>query len=406
MRNLLRNPGRSISMGAAMATLAGSLLIVAGALQTVGSSTGRGAERLGPEIVVDARATADNEDPMTNADAVPPAAYLDYTVVEKLRAVEVIVPQYGGKAPIKLPGVAKASARLSLHWWGEPREGGAPLRVVGFEPATDFSILPWLEKPMDQPLGAAEALAGYFLAHSIGETVDLGEARLRVVGRLARTWNDELDRSMFVHLPIAWSLLRQVHAGAPDSGPIPVVRPITSVIVRPPSTVDPVRAANFIRSTIPGTDVRVLDQALASLGTELRIGVDNLTVIAAVIWLTGFLLAGTVFSMIVRERRRELGLLRAMGATKSRIVGLLTLELVTVCAVGGALGVVAVLVATTTMPDSVGRYFGSLWPDPVEVLALGLVCVLAVSLTGVLSALVPALRAVSLEPHIAIRDAP
>lgn len=404
MRNLCRNPGRSIGIGAAMATMAASLLIIAGAFQTVASAVGRGTGRLGPDIVVvpDTSSTAD----ASVTPGAPPAGFLDYSVVGQVAAVEVIIPQYAGKAPLHLPGVSMASPQLLLPWLDSPWRDSGGLWVTGFEPTTDFTILPWLKEPLDRPLGASEALAGHALASHAGAQIDLGGARLRIVGGLERTGNDELDRSIFVQLPIAWSLFRQTGAGPPDSRPDPATRPITSVTVRSLPTIEPSRVANFIRSGIPGTTPTLSDPALASLGTQLRTGVGNLAGIAAVIWLTGLLLTGAVFSMIVRERQRELGLFRAMGATRGGIVRVLMLEMVTVCAAGGALGVATVLVASTAIQGVVGTHFGLPWPDASRMAAIGLLCVLTVIATGLLSALVPALRAAGLEPYVAIHDAP
>ena len=183
--------------------------------------------------------------------------------------------------------------------------------------------------------------------------------------------------------------------------------PVTSVLVRARPEAGVQRVANFIRSTIPEVEATVSHEAVTALGTQLRASVGNMAVIAGLIWLTTLLLVASAFAVILRERQREIGLFRAMGATRSDIAALVAGEVVTVCTAGGVIGLAVGLGALTAIDRVVdaGPGIPFDWPAVGPVLGLGLLCLAAAPVTGLLAALAPALRAVTLEPHLAIHDA-
>jgi putative ABC transport system permease protein len=405
MRNLRRNPFRSIGIGAAMAVMAGSLLAIAVALQSAGAGVGRGTGRLGADILVVPRPVA--QMPASGTGPVSPSrSYTDYALVERLKTLEVIVPQYGGRPPLSTPAVAAASAQLSLLLRDARPAGRSPVRVIGFEPGSDFTVLPWLTRSLRKPLGPAEALVGHRLGQSTGDGIELAGEWLTVVGVLGRSGDEDTDGSIFVPLPTAWKLLQRMGVEPGDRVPVGVTRPITSVLVRARPDAETQRVANFIRSTIPDVEPTVGHVATVALGTQLRSSVRNMLLIAAVIWFTTLLLVGSAFSMVIGERRREIGLLRAMGATRGVVVGLLAEEVLTVCTAGGAVGILVGLGALTAM-DSLVRTQPGLWyewPGAGQMVALGLLCLAVAAATGLLAALVPVLRAATLEPHTAIND--
>jgi putative ABC transport system permease protein len=396
LRNLRRSPFRSFAIGAAMALMSGSLLAIAATLQVVQSGVARGAAKLGADILVVRREAPSTPDP----DATP--LLLDYSTVAKVREVEVIVPQYGGRPPKRLPGVAAASAQLSLWLHDLPWADGNPVHVTGFEPDTDLTVQAWLPQGLSKPLGRRDALVGHYWAGLADRNIELSETRFTVRGVLDRTGTQEMDRSIFVPLPAAWQLARRTGT---SSGTIS--RPITRVMVRSSPTVETQRAANFIRSSVRDVDPRLRHKGLTALGAQLRLSVGNLMLIAGAIWVTVLLLVGTASSMVIRERQRELGLLRAMGATRRGLMEMLAIEILTVCLAGGVIGVGIALGSLVTMGDVARDVFGSTWtwPPAGQMVALEISCVIMAPATGLLAALAPTLRAVRLEPHAAIQDA-
>ncbi|MHB0914861.1 MAG: ABC transporter permease [Thermoleophilia bacterium] len=131
----------------------------------------------------------------------------------------------------------------------------------------------------------------------------------------------------------------------------------------------------------------------------------GMLLIGAGFWLVTVLMIGAIFSMVVNERRRELGLLQAIGATRRYIFRMVMLESLQLTFIGGAIGLivggVALLAFKGALATSLGIAF--LWPSSLY-LAVMVVSYLGLAVaTGVLGALYPATIASRLEPYQAIR---
>jgi putative ABC transport system permease protein len=137
------------------------------------------------------------------------------------------------------------------------------------------------------------------------------------------------------------------------------------------------------------------------------------TGINGLIWIVGVgtLLAGiigvsNIMLIIVKERTREIGVKRALGATPMNIISQIILESVTLTTVAGYVGLV-IGVSLLSLIDKVMTSSGAnsqffLHPEVNFHVALTALFVLVIS--GVFAGLIPAKRAVSIKPVEALRD--
>ena len=126
------------------------------------------------------------------------------------------------------------------------------------------------------------------------------------------------------------------------------------------------------------------------------------------VWFVGLmtLLAGAmgvanIMAIVVRERTKEIGVRKALGATSGSIVGQIVQESVVLMLVSGCVGLVAgVWTLQSLAPYADHEFFSNPRVDFASaILALGILMSV-----GVLSALGPATRAVSIRPVEALRD--
>jgi putative ABC transport system permease protein len=107
---------------------------------------------------------------------------------------------------------------------------------------------------------------------------------------------------------------------------------------------------------------------------------------------------GVANTMIVSvlERRSEIGLRRALGATKGQIRAQFLGESILLAVIGGGVGVLAGAVATATYATAKGWFV----VIPVEAWSGGIA---AAILIGALAGLLPAIRASRMPPTVALR---
>ena len=136
--------------------------------------------------------------------------------------------------------------------------------------------------------------------------------------------------------------------------------------------------------------------ALAVPKAVVRIFVMVLACVAFVCVATGAIGVMNVLLISVRERRREIGLLKAIGATSRQVALLFLLEAAAYAALGGLLGILLGLGMTALFGALIG-----LMPQ-VKLLHMGLLLVGAAVL-GLSFGVIPAAKAAGLPPAQALR---
>jgi putative ABC transport system permease protein len=218
----------------------------------------------------------------------------------------------------------------------------------------------------------------------------IGERWFTVLGILdTMPLTPEFDRAALIGLPAA--------EAAFDTDPAP-----TTIYVRAdPARVDDVRAVlaatsnpehpEEIRVSRPSEAVEAR-AAAATTFTGLFVG------LGAVALLVGALGIANVMLMAVLERRSEIGLRRALGATHGHVAGQFLVEAMLLAAAGGTLGVLLGSAIAAAYATSRG------WPAAVPVVGIAAGIGGAI-LVGIAAGLYPALRAARVPPTEALRTA-
>jgi len=115
---------------------------------------------------------------------------------------------------------------------------------------------------------------------------------------------------------------------------------------------------------------------------------------------------GNIMLIVVKERTREIGLRKALGATPASIVAMIMQESVFITAVAGYSG----LVMATLLLESIARALnasggraGFMGPPEVE-FKTALIALTVLVVSGVLASLMPAAKAAAVNPIVALQD--
>lgn len=324
MRNITGNPFRSWVVAICAFLLASisisTTLVYFGVKDTMELVN----ERLGADImVIPAGAQASVENALLMG--VPASVWMDRSVLDKIKSV---------------PGVAVVSPQLFLSTMrGASCCSVSDMFMIAFDPATDFTVQPWLEMNLGRELQLNEAIGGCFVFVPEARTDILvyGNA-LTLVGNLEPTGSG-LDQSMFITFATAMEISRLSPMQAerelfisPDS--------ISAALIRILPDADPHEVAVQIAGKLP--DLTVVESAnLFSLQrSNVNQVLGSATILFFLVWLLSIIVIGLITSAAIAERRQQIGVLRAMGATRGQVFRSLFLEGEIVALAGGAAGLV------------------------------------------------------------------
>jgi putative ABC transport system permease protein len=319
-------------------------------------------------------------------NTVRPLSIEDALALRRARHVQLTDPIVQGNAEIEHGGRAR---RVTLYGTGPDFARVLSMRVASgqFLPADDPR-----EARSLAVLGAKTARELFGAENPLGARVRIGTERYRVVGVMeakGQVLGFDLDDTVFI--PVARALdmfnrdgLMEIH-----------------VLYEPTATLAEVEAdiKRILVARHGGEDFTVTPQQkmLEIFDTVLSAITFAVAAIGAISLLVGGIGILTILTIAVAERTGEIGLLRAIGATRGAILALFLGEAAALAAIGGAaglalgLGIAGVLeVALPALPVHTPWLYAAL----AEALAIAV---------GLVAGVLPARRAAHLDPLAALR---
>jgi putative ABC transport system permease protein len=122
--------------------------------------------------------------------------------------------------------------------------------------------------------------------------------------------------------------------------------------------------------------------------------------------MAGAIGVGNIMLIVVKERTREIGLRKALGATPSAIISMIMQESVFITAVAGYCGLVVsvvILEGVSAVMDANGGKAG-MFRHPEVDFKTAITALIVLIIAGVLASLLPAAKAASVNPIVALQD--
>jgi putative ABC transport system permease protein len=268
--------------------------------------------------------------------------------------------------------------------------GGSRVLLVGVDFPSELRLKKWWEIVGQDPAAQDDVLLGYNAASRLsampGNTVTINGRPFKVTGTLQELGSSE-DDAIFADLGAAQQVL-----GKPNAVSLIEV----SALCKACPVEDIVQE---ISMQLPDARVSALAQAVKSRQQT----VDQLTsfslAISLVVLLIGGLVVLTTMMSAVNERTREIGIFRAIGFRRTHIARVILFEALLVSLLGGVLGWLLGMLASTVLGPRVAQLSVGVEWNPL--LALGAVA-LAVAI-GLAGSIYPAIRAANLDPAEALR---
>jgi putative ABC transport system permease protein len=388
VKNLRRKFTRTLLLLLAVTVVTGTLFSATLFISSMQNALKIGTYRLGADVlVVPEKYAAEAKSALLSGE--PTSFYMDRSVLDKVKAVE---------------GVKKVTPQLFIKPASFTCCFSVQAFLVAFDPTTDFTITPWLEKNLKKPLKGNETITGRNIPVIVGDTIPFFGTPFKVVGTMEPTGMKFFDQSVFLTMDAAYQMAE--HSKERSMQPITIGRDqISAVLVQVQEGFPPDRAAIRIEHDVPGVKAIASDEVISTVRKQLAGLLKGILAISAVLWILALLMIGFAFSMIVNERQRELGLLRSMGARKRHVFRLIVTEAIIISLMGGLVGLIGGSVLLMTFKDFIlhSLKLPYLLPPLHLLIELVLGAVVFSMLTGLLAALLPAISASRMEPYEAIR---
>ena len=390
IKNIRGSGFRSIAIFLAVMSVAGFLLattlIIAGARYSLDS----GLERLGADILV-----------------VPEGAEIKIeTALLMGKPVDVWMPRENIQKIASIPGVQTVSPQIYLaSMFDSPCCAVSEMFIVVYDPETDFTIAPWLEKNLGRSLTKGEVIGGnYIFVPEGSQFIRLYGYDTDLVGNLEPTGTG-MDQTLFITLDTAVAMAESSRTTAlmalnidPDT--------ISTIMVKVAPDVDTHRVALQIREDTDGMVPMESPNLFGTFRNQMNGLLWGFFAITIIVWVVTMILIGILFSMVANERRREMAVLRAVGATRNFIFRSVLTE-ASLLGLGGA--VIGIAVAASSLYIFKDMIAGSLkmpflFPSIPSFISLFSAGVALAIVSIALSALIPALRLSRQELAIAMRE--
>lgn len=389
--NLRMNMGRTVGLCVLVALLAFSVLGGTLLVSSLRNGLSSLEARLGADIIVvpdQAKSKYDLEQIIV--DGVPGHFYMDRSYIDQVAAVEgveKVSPQY-------FLATAKASCC------------SVPVQIIGYDPATDFSIGPWIDHSTGADPGFMEVVVGSDVGGAVNTQVLLYGKECTIIGKLDET-GTALDTAIFCTSDTIKVLINSsVEKGFSPLSTYDPDAVISTVQVKVADGVDPKTVTDYINLHVRGAHAEQA-KAMTSGVADSMAGVSRVIgVMVAGIWILAVIVLVVAFSVLGKHRTKEFAVLRVLGASRKALNGLVLRESALISLVGAAAGTVlalaAVFVLHGALEDALNLPF--LLPSAGFVAVVAVLAFVVGAVIGPLASAVSASRLSKVDPGNTLRE--
>jgi putative ABC transport system permease protein len=323
LRNIVATGFRSAVILTCVALVAGFALFTA--LVTEGSeqSLSKAKQRLGADILVVPKGSESRVQTALLSGR-PTTAWMPKENLDKIAQVS---------------GVQRASAQLYLASLSNASCCAvSEMFLLVFDPATDFTLQPWLEQELGGPLKLGDVVGGTHVFVPEGDDFIMLYGYFLTLKATLEATGTGLDQTMFMTIDTARDMARISLSRAEKPLEIPPDS-ISAVLVK---TADSERhdVAQRIQQDLPGVAVVERPDLFQAFDQRINILTKGFFAVLGVSWAFATLTVGLIFSMSANERRREIGVMRALGSPRHFALRSLLAEAALLAGLGAAFGLV------------------------------------------------------------------
>ncbi|EFI41963.1 MULTISPECIES: ABC transporter permease [Peptoniphilus] len=304
----------------------------------------------------------------------PNSFFLDEAVTDRVRSIE---------------GVEQASPQLFLA----TLSAGCcsfPIQIIGIDFEQDFIVSPWLEKQVKLPLKEGQVVVGNNIVGDYQSNVRFFNQPFEIQGRLAKTGMG-FDNTVFMTMEETKRLAKEYEKilGHPISKQENL---ISSVMVKVKGGVNPKDVFKKLADEFKGEQIYPLlaKQMMTQVSDNMQSLLTYIYALIALLWILAFFILTLVYSISIKERKREFAMFRILGATKKKLKSICLAEILMINMTGAVFGSVFSFIISLLFGKALSLSFKMpfLSPNIIGLFSVLLFTILAGSLLGPLASIV------------------
>jgi putative ABC transport system permease protein len=321
--NLRRRPYRSLCLAGIVALF--SFILFGGAI--LNENLSRGLNSLSGRLGADLLIVPYGYDKQTQAALLrgePSTFYLKADLFNKV---------------LNSPGVLQATPQFFLASL-DASCCTSKVQIIGFDPETDFLVRPWTRTILDN-LKNGQVVVGAKIIPDAGGEVLLYGTMFTIAAKLELTGMG-FDTSVFMSMNDIYDLMRK--GGLAEGDLYEVNNFISSIAVKTKPEYSPRDVGNELmrRYAIDyNLDLVSTKNLISDIAGRLKSVSTLIWTLAVLLWFLSLVVMSIVFSSFLNERKREISILRILGATRSWLARMILTEASYISLIGALVGLAA-----------------------------------------------------------------
>lgn len=330
----------------------------------------------------------------------------DRTVQLKMEDYLLIKNDYADRADIILPNLTKGVTARNFSEYGSYSMTGTIPRQMQF---SENEIIKGrylddvdgerLEKNV--VIGRLVEKDLFKTGSAVGQHIQLGSTMFKVVGVFSDEDGDDEERIIYIPLETM-----NVIYGTDFIQRITIVPKEHLTLAEISEMADEIKKQLKAKHNVHPDDmsgINVFDPRESLETTDMFFGIFTILVfiIGVGSLVAGIVSIGNMMVFSVKERTKEIGIRKALGAKPSNIIGLILQESILVTFIFGFIGILIAVLLTNTIQDSLQDYL--IYDPRVEVSRI-VMATLILFFSGMLAGFIPARRASKIKPIEALNE--
>ena len=306
------------------------------------------------------------------------------------------------------PSIERFNVRIiykgeqNRYWVGGVYPDYQPLQEAVIEQGRFLSVLDIKNRSKVAVVGRMLEIDLFGNRSAMGKDINIDGISFKVVGVYSDPGGDRIERRAYIPFSTAQSLYKDYdeldYFGLTYNPKLKVDQALAfsnllTKILKEKHSIDPkdqaaIRVYNFAQGA---KDVQQFMTVLNVIILFIGIG----TLVAGIIGISNIMV------YIVKERTKEMGIRKALGATPGSIIGMIMLESIFVTAVAGYIGLLVGVFTLRAIGDGLEEYF-IINPSVEQYVVVGATIILVIA--GTIAGYIPAKRAARIKPIVALND--